>query len=52
MLWIVILGGLFLAVVGSIFIVTIGLSARKGDKQENDIDDDRLSKLYARRPEQ
>jgi hypothetical protein len=50
MLWIVILVGLFVAVVGIIFIVTIGLSAKGGDKQEIGIDDDRLSKLYARKP--
>jgi hypothetical protein len=32
MLWIIILLGLFLAVVAGIFIVTIGLSAKEGDK--------------------
>jgi flagellar basal body-associated protein FliL len=32
MLWILILLGLFLSVVAGIFIVTIGLSAKEGDK--------------------
>jgi hypothetical protein len=52
MLWIIIFLGLFLSVVAGIFIVTIGLSAKGGDKHEIGIDDDRLSKVYAKKPEQ
>ncbi len=39
MLWILILLGLFLSVVAGILIVTIGLSAKQGNKPTKDTDE-------------